>query len=147
MRIDERIHSETELRVAECAAGGKRAIERRLAEIDRERDVDETFMLGGAIATFAGLTLSIAVHRRFIVIPAVAAGFFATRVLFGWAPPPVRLMRLLGIRTREEIENERYALKALHGDFRDLPVALEPGAGSSTSRALRATEPRPRVGS
>lgn len=34
--------------------------------------------------------------------------------------PPVPLLRRLGLRTREEIERERYALKALMGDFAGL---------------------------
>ena len=34
----------------------------------------------------------------------------------GWCPP-VPLFRRLGVRTCGEIERERYALKALRGDF------------------------------
>jgi hypothetical protein len=33
----------------------------------------------------------------------------------GW--PTIPLLRRLGIRTREEMDRERYALKALAGDF------------------------------
>jgi hypothetical protein len=35
----------------------------------------------------------------------------------GWSPA-VPLLRQLGVRTRMEIEEERYALKVLRGDFK-----------------------------
>ncbi|HET9942578.1 MAG TPA: hypothetical protein VFR05_04515, partial [Terriglobia bacterium] len=50
----------------------------------------------------------------------------------GWCPP-VPLFRRLGIRTQREIDEERYALKAMRGDF------LAANAGSSSARdVLRA---------
>ena len=44
------------------------------------------------------------------------SSFFSLHAIQGWCPP-VPVLRRLGIRTREEIERERYALKALAGDF------------------------------
>jgi hypothetical protein len=38
----------------------------------------------------------------------------------GWCPP-LAVLRRRGVRTRREIEEERYALKALRGDFSGLP--------------------------
>jgi hypothetical protein len=37
----------------------------------------------------------------------------------------VPLFRRLGVRTASEIDEERYALKALRGDFRNLPDRSE----------------------
>jgi hypothetical protein len=37
----------------------------------------------------------------------------------GWCPP-VPVFRRLGIRTQTEIDHERYALKALRGDFKKI---------------------------
>lgn len=34
----------------------------------------------------------------------------------GWAPP-VPILRTIGVRTLQEIDHEKYALKALRGDF------------------------------
>jgi hypothetical protein len=51
--------------------------------------------------------------------------FFAQHALQGWCPP-VPVMRRLGVRTAREIERERYALKALRGDFDQLPDTAAP---------------------
>jgi len=37
----------------------------------------------------------------------------------GWSPGSV-LLRRMGFRTRQEIDREKYALKALRGDFEEL---------------------------
>jgi hypothetical protein len=42
--------------------------------------------------------------------------FLFQHAVQGWRPP-VPVFRRLGVRTREEIDRERYALKALRGDF------------------------------
>ena len=43
-------------------------------------------------------------------------GFLLQHALQGWCPP-VPVFRRLGVRTTAEIDRERYALKALRGDF------------------------------
>ncbi len=54
--------------------------------------------------------------KRFFALPAVVAGFLLQHALQGWCPP-LPLFRRLGVRTAAEIDQERYALKALRGDF------------------------------
>ncbi len=39
--------------------------------------------------------------------------------IVGWCPP-LPLLRSLGFRNRVEIDKEKFALKALRGDFNDL---------------------------
>lgn len=55
--------------------------------------------------------------RRFYLLPAVVVGFLLQHAVQGWCPP-MPVFRRLGVRTASEIEEERYALKALRGDFR-----------------------------
>ena len=59
--------------------------------------------------------------------------------LQGWCPP-VPLFRRLGFRTEAEINQERYALKVLRGDFANLPAG--PGASdrAPVSRVLHAVQ-------
>jgi hypothetical protein len=94
-------------------------IDQRLAELAEEWDIERyletmapTFTLLG---TFLGLTKS----RKFFVIPIVVQAFFLQHALQGWCPPLIPLRRL-GIRTADAINKERYALKALRGDFEDV---------------------------
>jgi hypothetical protein len=130
------IRRQTEENVARVAAAGPAAIERRLAELDREWDIERTLEANAATVSLLGSALGFAVDRRFFALPAVVAGFLLQHALQGWCPP-VPLFRHLGFRTASEIDHERYALKALRGDFGSArPEAA--GAGSRPERALEA---------
>src|SRR5436190_10375601 len=86
-------------------------IDERLREIDAEWDLDRVFFLGaGLIVTTFGVA---AVARTRRPSPLLVAGpFLALRAFTGWAPP-LSIFRLFGVRTRQEIEHERTALRAL----------------------------------
>src|SRR4051812_19856656 len=128
------IRRRTEENVARYAAAGPEAIDRRLAELDREWDIERCLEANASSLCLAGITLGALVDRRLLVLPALVAGFLLQHALQGWCPP-VPLFRRLGFRTSGEIDEERYALKALRGDFRDVPG----GDGNfGTKRALRA---------
>jgi hypothetical protein len=62
---------------------------------------------------------SIPVDRRWYLLAGVVAGFLLQHAVQGWCPP-VPVFRRWGFRTAAEIDEERYALKALRGDFRNL---------------------------
>lgn len=110
--VNAEIRAETERRVAACAAGGPAAIDRRLAELDAEWDIERTLEANAATAVLVGLTLGAVVDRRLFVLPGLVAGFLLQHALQGWCPP-VPLFRRLGVRTEREIDEERVALKAL----------------------------------
>jgi hypothetical protein len=55
-------------------------------------------------------------RRRLLLLPLGVALFLLQHGLQGWCPP-LALFRRRGVRTRREIDLERYALKALRGDF------------------------------
>lgn len=120
--VNEQIRRETEARVARCAAAGRGAINRRLAELDREWDIERTLEANAATASLVGLTLGATVSRKWFLFPAAVAGFLLQHAVQGWCPP-MPIFRRLGFRTQPEIDYERYALKALRGDFRNLPTA------------------------
>jgi len=134
----EAIRRQTEENVARCAAAGPEAIERRLAELDQEWDIERSLEANAASVSLIGLALGAFVDRRFFIIPGLVAGFLLQHALHGWCPP-IPLMRRLGIRTESEIDQERYALKALRGDFRNVPAANDGKTRMAIKQALRAT--------
>ena len=73
--------------------------------------------------------------RRFFMLPAAVAGFLLQHAVQGWCPP-VPVLRRLGFRTASEIDEERYVLKALRGDFRDVAA----GDGHAMARIDRALQ-------
>ena len=137
--LNERIRKETEASIARHA-GSRADIERRLAELDREWDIERTLEANAASVSLIGIALAITVSRRFLLLPAAVAGFLLQHALQGWCPP-LPLFRRLGVRTQAEIEQERHALKALRGDYAEVPrVEADSARESGSSRALKAAE-------
>lgn len=134
--INERIRRQTDERVARCAASGREAIDRRLADLDHEWDIERMLEANAASVSLIGLTLGATVHRKWFIFPAVVAGFLLQHAVQGWCPP-VPLLRRLGFRTQSEIDDERYALKLLRGDFRNLSSSDGKDLGN-VNRALKA---------
>ncbi|HEX6006061.1 MAG TPA: hypothetical protein VFZ14_18870 [Burkholderiales bacterium] len=96
--------------------------------LDREWDIERTLEANASSLALVGLGLGAFVNRRYFALPAVIAGFLLEHALQGWCPP-VPLLRRLGFRTQSEIDEERYALKALRGDFRDIEPIRTPATG------------------
>ena len=134
--LNERIRRQTDERVANCAAAGPEAIDRRLAELDQEWDIERTLEANAATVSLIGLTLGATVNRKWFMFPAVVAGFLFQHAVQGWCPP-VPFFRRLGFRTQSEIEEERFALKLLRGDFRNLSSSDGKSLGN-VKRALKA---------
>ncbi len=114
--INKQIHRQTEENVARYAAAGDEAINRRLSELDHEWDIERTLEANAATLAAVGAGLALLADRRFAVIPLVVGGFLLQHAVQGWCPP-IPVFRRLGFRTQSEIDHERYALKALRGDF------------------------------
>ncbi len=98
-------------------------IEERLGELEREWDVERVLEANASTLGLAGLALGIAVDRRWLALPVLVAGFLLQHATQGWCPP-LPLLRRLGFRTQQEIDRERYGLKALRGDFHMVEEAM-----------------------
>jgi hypothetical protein len=113
---NEMIRRKTEENIARFRDAGRAAIDQRLRELDQEWDIERTLEANAASVSLIGLMLGATVDRRFFALPAVVGTFLLQHALQGWCPP-LPILRSLGIRTSYEIDYERYALKALRGDF------------------------------
>ncbi len=133
--INRQIRRDTEARVARTASQGKAAITRRLQELDQEWDVERCLETIAPTFTLIGITLGLTVSKRWFIFPVAVQSFFLQHAIQGWCPP-LPVLRSLGIRTAEEIEQERYALKALRGDFASRGGGLRP---LTVGQALKST--------
>jgi hypothetical protein len=134
--INEAIWHKTEKNIAHYAAQGPSAIDQRLAELDREWDIERALEANASVAVLLGLSLGAFVHRRLFILPALVASFLLQHALQGWCPP-VPVLRRLGMRTSTEIDYERYALKALRGDFQHLEIP-KPTNGEIIDKTVQA---------
>lgn len=99
-------------------------IHSRLRRLDAEWDIERTLELNAALFALAGTLLGSFVNRRWFILPVVVTTFLAQHAIQGWCPP-LPIFRKMGIRTRREIDREKYALKALRGDFKQTDTALQ----------------------
>ena len=117
--VNENIRRQTEKNITRYANAGPAAIERRLQELDEEWDIERMLEANAATFSLLGLTLGATVDRKWFLFPGVIAAFLLQHAVQGWCPP-VPVFRRMGVRTAREIDEERFALKALRGDFRHL---------------------------
>jgi hypothetical protein len=106
-------------------------IPHRLKEIDREWSEGRVLTAAAAGFIALGAALSATVERRLFILPAVVAGFMLEEAIVGKGPLSVAF-RELGFRSSHEIAQEKYALKALRGDFNAARANGEGSAGWSS---------------
>ncbi len=134
-RVNAQIEEEMEARVHDCATRSEGEISRRIEELGREWDIERVLETNASSLAAIGVGLTVATgSRKWLILPGIVLPFLLQHAIQGWCPP-VPLLRWLGVRTRQEIDREKYALKVLRGDFREIR-----GEGSSSSRAARALE-------
>lgn len=108
-------------------------IDKRLGELEREWDIDRAIETGASTAGMVGLILGLIRRRRFLMLPVLMLPTLFLHATQGWTPQ-MYVLRRFGLRSRREIELEKYALKMLRGDFGDLDADTE----TSIKRAVDA---------
>jgi hypothetical protein len=93
-------------------------IDARIAQLRREWDIERTLETNASAVALGGLALGMTVDKRFLLLPALVAGFLFQHAVQGWCPP-LPVLRRLGVRTSAEIHEEILALRTLRGDFGD----------------------------
>lgn len=114
--VNRRIDQATARRVHAFEGRDTAAIDRRIAELEREWDIERALELNASLLALGGIALAVLHQRRWLLVPGIVLAFLLQHAVQGWCPP-IEIFRRLGIRTRKEIDQERYALKALRGDF------------------------------
>ncbi len=116
------IDREAVRRISRYEGADGASLNERISRLEGEWDIERVLEANAATLAFTGVTLGALHHRRWLVLPAAVSAFLLQHAVQGWCPP-VAVFRRLGIRTRREIEEERYALKVMRGDFEDVASA------------------------
>jgi len=139
--VNERIRRQTDMNITYFRLHPEE-IDGRLAELDTEWDIERVLETGASCLSLAGLVLrGVSRKWKWLLLATMVQGLFLQHALKGWSPP-VPLFRRLGFRTQNEIESERYALKALRGDFKDLHRDGNRGDSAQVGEVLRAVARR-----
>ena len=122
--VQERIRLRTVENIAR-AISSPETIVTRLRDLDREWDIERVLELNASLLAFTGVVLGKFVNRKWLYLSMGVTGFLAQHALQGWCPP-LPILRRMGIRTCQEIEQERYALKMIRGDTTHMPESVDP---------------------
>lgn len=116
-----RIDDTTVARLESCADASPHDMQQRLTELDREWDTDRVVETDAAVTGLVGLALGVLFRPQFLLLPAMVAASVLLHARTG-RHPLMPALRRLGVRTSREIARERYALKALRGDFNGMAL-------------------------
>lgn len=88
----------------------------RIEELNTEFDIERMLEANAATIALSGIILGATVNKKWLILSGLVTGFLLQHALQGWCPP-LPVLRKLGFRTPQEIDEELYALKYLRGDF------------------------------
>jgi len=112
--------------------GGPAAISERLDQLDREWTTGRATKATAAVLLVAGMALTL-LNPWWLILPAIG-GAMLLQYLFGRRSLAGAFFHALGLRSGCEIEQEKFALRTLRGDFRHLPTLHEVEDRDATSR-------------
>lgn len=130
--INNKIDEAMMKRIWEYAKKSHEEITARIAQLEREWDLERVLETGSATLALSGVALALVRSRLWLLLP---AGVLASLLQHSLTrrSTAVQCVRALGVRTRREIETEKYALRMLRGDFDKLQAVSE-----ETHRAIEA---------
>ncbi len=118
--INAEIESKMWIRVALYANKSAEEISQRIHELEKEWDMERYLGVNMSTLAMSGLAAgALSKNKNWLIVPAIVLGFFFQHSVQGWCPP-LPISRKLNIRTSKEIEQEKYALKLIRGDFNNL---------------------------
>jgi len=93
-------------------------ISQRLEELNYEWDTERFLEANAASIVILSTILGLTKSKYWFFLSGAVGMFLLQHALQGWCPP-IPLIRRWGIRTAEEIHNEKIVLKMLRGDFKE----------------------------
>jgi hypothetical protein len=121
-----RIEQDMEKSINFYAQQPPEVISRRIEELEREWDMERVLGTNAAALALTGAFFGLVASRKWLLLSGTVLGFLMQHAVSGWCPP-VPIFRQLGIRTRSEIDREKFALKVLRGDFKNVPQPQSSG--------------------
>ena len=112
LKVNRRIDRQTDANIESYSSLGRAAVLSRMDALDREWDVERILEVIAPTLALSGVVLGVTVNKKWLLVPGIVLSFLLQHGLQGWCPP-LPILRRLGVRTRGEIDREKYALKAV----------------------------------
>lgn len=107
--INQKIDQKTQQNIQYYSMQNEMVIKSRIKELDHEWDIERVLALNASLFALSGVILGATVNKKWLILPTVVTIFLAQHAIQGWCPP-LPLFRKTGIRSRKEIDHERYSL-------------------------------------
>jgi hypothetical protein len=117
-KVNAQFDEQLRANIAMYAGATDTEIDQRLRALDREWNIERVIEMEAPTVIGLGAVLGTALNRKWYALAALAASMVALHNVQGWYPL-LPLFRRLGIRSQNEIEQERNALRALRGDHKE----------------------------
>lgn len=117
-------------------------IDQRLAELDQEWDIERALETASASISIFGIAMGLLRSRLWLFVPLTVQGFFLQHAIQGWCPP-LPVLRKMGFRTVQEIEEERVELLAIREQHLDRMQAAPMDRADADVPAVGATPAEP----
>jgi hypothetical protein len=136
-QVNERIDAEIAERVKFYAEQPANRISQRIRELEKEWSMERLLETNASTLALMGIVLAATANKKWLWLSGGVLGFLLLHGVQGWCPP-LPALRRLGVRTRGEIDKEKYALKTLRGDLDE--VAEQKKAKASPQSLIEALE-------
>lgn len=114
--VNQQIHEDARKRVFAASGENEAQLSERIRKLEEEWDIERWLEMNASALALTGTVLGLIWSRKFFAIPCLVLPFLFQHAVHGWCPP-IPLLRRRGVRTQQEIDEEKFAIKALRGDF------------------------------
>jgi hypothetical protein len=114
--INDRIEEEIANSIRIQSRKDQKDITSRIRELDQEWDLDRTLTASLASGALISAAISSRKYKKWIYLSLIQLSFLTFHCLRRWSPLSL-ILRQFRFRSKEEISSEKYALKALRGDY------------------------------
>lgn len=114
--INDRIHKKTIADLYRYRDADEEALTERINQLDREWNTERVFEANASTLVLISTILGLKKSRYWFLLTGTVGYFLLQHAIQGWCPP-LSIIRRRGVRTPEEIENEKLAIRIMRGDF------------------------------
>lgn len=109
--MNEKIEKNTQQNLKEYQGASKELLKKRLQQLDREWDTERVQETKAAVTILISTILGFTKRKCWFFLSGIVGFFLLLHAIIGWCPS-LPMIRCLGIRTPEEIQDEKTAIKS-----------------------------------
>lgn len=110
--INRKIQKDIQESIAHFRGKSPAEIQQRIDELDQEWDTERVLEANASTLVIVGSVLAATVNKRWNILTGMVGTFLLQHAIQGWCPP-LTVIRRMGVRTTEEIDQEKEALQKL----------------------------------